>query len=520
MRSRTAPSPTVISTWCCVAAAGTLAGSALAAPAELRGQASEPWLGASPPTGHALPPQLDVLSDPDFRARVPTIPAGEESFTELEGWRVHGYLESIVGFSKRSREGGERMWGRVSGLPDAEQTAAWVAGRFAAAGLTDVAMQRYEADAAMWWPDDWEVRVLAHSDLGRGSRDVVLGSAVPTRGVDVPGGVLTAPLVYAGDIGDLADVDVRGAVAVQRVRPSSSAFSLRSSIQEGAGELIARGAVAVLNYIDQPGNMHVRDFGNCGVCFNIGGEDGAFLREVSERADRAGALPALRVRLELDVTTHAAPTAHNVVGIVPGESDEVVIVNAHLDGWYDAAGDNGDGLAVLIALARHFAKPENTPARTLVFVASGGHHSPGLNGPQRVVSTNPELAGRSVLVLNLEHVAQFRVDPDSWEVLREEQPMGWGVTNLAPFLVDLTDRGVERYGFALRPDYGSSVPGDLGRYEALGVPRVQAIHAGPLYHTSADVLETISIAGLERAARFYAFFIDGVARATRAQIDP
>jgi hypothetical protein len=133
---------------------------------------------------------------------------------------------------------------------------------------------------------------------------------------------------------------------------------------------------------------------------------------------------------------------------------------------------------------------------------------------------NPDLARRAVLVLNLEHVAQFRVDPDTWEVVREEQPMGWGVTNMAPFLVDLTHRGVVRYGFALRPDYGSGVPGDLGRYDALGVPRVQAIHAGPLYHTSADVLQTISVAGLERAARFYAYFIDGVAKASRAEISP
>jgi hypothetical protein len=501
-------------------AAGVLAAPVLTSATQLQGQTTDAWLGVPVPTGHALPPQLGVLGDPSFAAPPIAVPAGEDGFTELEGWRVHGHLESIVGFSSRSYARGERMWGRVSGLPDAEQTAAWIAGRFAAAGLSDVEMQRYEADGEMWWPDEWEVRVLGDARLGRGSRDVVLGSAVPARGVEIPGGALTAPFVYAGDIGAFSDVDVRGKVAVQRVRPSSSAFSLRASIQEGARELAARGAVAVLNYVDQPGNMHVRDFAGCGLCFNIGGDDGAFLREVAGRATRAGSADALTVRLELDARIHTGLTAHNVVGVVPGGSDEVVIVNAHLDGWYDAAGDNGDGLAVLIALARHFNQPANRPARTLVFVASGGHHSPGLNGPQHFVEMNPELAGRAVLVLNLEHVAQYLVDPDTWEVRREEQPMGWGVTNLAPFLVDLTDRGVERYGFALRPEYGSNVPGDLGRYDVLGVPRVQAIHAGPLYHTSADVLETISIAGLERAARFYAFFIDGVARAPRNQIDP
>ncbi len=197
-----------------------------------------------------------------------------------------------------------------------------------------------------------------------------------------------------------------------------------------------------------------------------------------------------------------------------------MIVNAHVDGWFGAAGDNGDGLAVQIALARHFARPENRPARTLVFVASGGHHSTGLNGPQNFVRMNPDLTGRAVLVLNLEHVAQYAFEADPARFQRTEQTMGWGVTNLAPFLVDLTDRGVERYGFRLRPTYSSSVPGDLGRYEPLGVPRVQAIHAGPLYHTTGDVFETISGEGLERAARFSRFFIEGVANASRGEIDP
>jgi hypothetical protein len=128
--------------------------------------------------------------------------------------------------------------------------------------------------------------------------------------------------------------------------------------------------------------------------------------------------------------------------------------------------------------------------------------------------------GRAVLVLNLEHPAQYLVDPGSFEVQRTEQPLGWGITNLAPFLVELTDKGVERYGMQLRPQYSTGVPGDLGRYASLGIPRVQGIHAAPLYHTTGDVFESISVEGLERAARFHTFFVKGVAAASREQIQP
>jgi hypothetical protein len=450
------------------------------------------------------------------RAAVPT---GEAGFTDLEGEPIQALLRDIVGFSTQSRANGDLMWGRVSGFPAAVATAEWVADQYRAAGLRDVAVQRYSADGPMWWPDQWEVRLLGTEALGLGTDDVILRSSVPARGTALPGGSLTAPLVFAGDVGEESTVDVRGKVAIQRLQPSSGAFSQREAISTGAEALFARGALAVLNYIDQPGNMHVRDFG-CRACFNIGGADGAFAQTVYERAAAAGKADEVRVRLYLNASERQGLTAHNVMGVVPGDSDEIVIVNAHLDGWYDATGDNGDGLAVDVALARHFARPGNRPARTLVFVASGGHHSSGLNGPGHWVTMNPELAARVVLVLNLEHIAQYLVDPATFEVQRTEQDMGWGISNMAPYLVQLTDRGRERYGFRLRSGYGTGVPGDLGGYAPLGVPRVQAIHAGPLYHTSGDVFQSISVEGLERAARFYAYFISGVAEASRGELQP
>ena len=73
-----------------------------------------------------------------------------------------------------------------------------------------------------------------------------------------------------------------------------------------------------------------------------------------------------------------------------------------MDAWFDGAGDNADGYAVMLAMARHFAKPQNRPARTLVFVASAGHHTAGINGPRSFIANNPDLAQKAVLVLNVE----------------------------------------------------------------------------------------------------------------------
>ena len=379
----------------------------------------------------------------------------------------------------------------------------------------------------MWWATLWEVRVVASPAYGPGSRDVILESAVPTSGSQIDGGSITAPLVHVGSVTDAAlpAVDVKGKIAVQHLKPASGAYSERGRTTERARELTKRGAVAILNVVEQTGNMHVRDFGNCGApCFNIGTADGAFLDGAIQNAPRTGAGAEVRVQLRLDGSMRTGLRGQNAFGLIPSKSGslsgESIIINAHADGWYDAAGDNGDGLAVLVAMARHFSRQENRLDRTLVFVASGGHHSTGLNGPSNFVRLNRELAAQAVLVLNLEHIAQFRIMPGPWNVQPTEQPMSFGISNAAPFLIELGKRGVERSGFNLNPEFGTSVPGDLGGYEPLKVPRVQAIHSGPMYHTSGDVLESISVPGLERAARFYTFFVTEVAKATRSGIDP
>ena len=456
----------------------------------------------------------DVASAKAPAAKVPT---GEEKFTDLQGEGIRKHLESIVGFSKASQAAGEKAWGRITGFPAADATHQWVSQQFTAAGLKDVAVQTYEASSPTWNPKSWEVKLIADAAYGAGSRDVVLESAFPTSGSQLAG-VLTAPLVHAGSVTDAAlpAGDVKGKVAVQHLKPEAGAFSERTRTTERARELAKRGAVAVLNVIEQGGNMHVRDFSNCGVpCFNIGTADGRFLEAAMKQA------PGLRVSINLQTEMLPALKGHNTIGFVPGRrADEMVIVNAHADGWFDAAGDNGDGLAVLIALARHFAKPGNQPERTLMFVASGGHHGTGMNGPGNLVQMNPDLKGRVVLVLNLEHIAQLYFRTDPWRVEATEQPMGFGISNEAPYIAAVAKKGMERYGFNLRPAFSNSIAGDLGGYAPLNVPRVQAIHAGPMYHTSGDVLETISVPGLERAARFYAYFIADVARAPRAQLQP
>ena len=483
--------------------------------------AQSPWFGVPLPAGLSDPhrPILDVSALTPAPA---IVPAGEETHRDLTGALIRKDLEAIVAYSKADRTH-QKAWGRITGFRAADETHAWVLRQFDAAGLRDTEMQTYAATQATWYPKDWSVKLIANAAAGAGAHDLTLASAFPTSGSRLPQGPVRAPLVFVGATADAAlpDVDVKGKIAVQTLHPQGGAFSERTRTTERARELAKRGAVAVLNVVEQAGNMHVRDFSNCGVpCFNLGTDDGRFLTTVLDRARASGA-GSLNAEITLDTQMIDGLKGHNTIGTVRGRrDDETIIVNAHADGWFDAAGDNGDGLAVLIALARHFSKPANQPERTLLFVASGGHHGGGMNGPGNLVTMNPQLKGKVVLVLNLEHIAQLRFQNDPFRIEATEQPMGFGISNEAPAIADVAKRGMQRYGFNLRPNFSSSIAGDLGGYAPLDVPRVQAIHSGPMYHTSGDTLDTISTPGLERAARFYAFFLSEIAKTDRNALKP
>ncbi|MFW6199797.1 MAG: M28 family peptidase [Gemmatimonadota bacterium] len=512
----------------------------LLAPPSVQAQemGDEPWFGLTLPPAF-LPHSVPVLIG-DRGPAPAVVPVGEEEFQDLEGERLKRDLETIVDFSRESREereiGEGMIWGRITGFPSSRRTVEWSVEEFRDAGISDVELQEFDqdADAELWLPLSWEVRLLGSPAFGAGSRDVVLETAMPLAPTEIPEGGLTAPLIYVGkaSAAEVEQMDVAGKIAVQHITPQGHMVFERSPAAPRARALMEAGAVAVFNVVDLPGNERVRDLSNCGgPCFNLGGRDGHFLASVLSAAAEAGITEAVRAEIRLETETFSGLSGVNGVAVIPGSElpDQTIVVNAHVDAWFDGAGDNGDGPAVMMGLARHFARPEHHPRRTLVFVASAGHHSPGLHGPRRFVAMNPDLVEDAVLFLNIEHVAQRNISPARsefedgyrrWVADAAEVPIVAGITNASPFLERLVRRGVERYGTNFVSEPNPMASGEGGGYRGRGVAVFTAMQAPPLYHTSGEVAEVVSAPGLERMARFLAFFIDEVDGAAGDEINP
>ena len=421
-----------------------------------------PWFNVPlpPPFGHA--PAVMVGVRPP---RPVVLPPGEPAAPEFVGTTIRADLDAIVGFAKESRTtkeiGSGQIWGRITGFPSSTKTVKWAADQFRKAGIADVKLQpiTQEANASFWLPLSWEVRLLARSRRS--------GPAAPMWCSNRP--CRSSPSEVAVGHDD-------GAARLRRRGESGRARAHRRQGQDCRAATCRRATwcssadrrVARAGSDEARGGRRVQHHAATRQRARAGLQQlrrsvlqprrprRLLPRERARPASQRRRAGKLRAQINLKTETRSNLKAENGVAVIPGRRTRR---NHHRQRayrrWFDGAGDNADGLAVLIALASHFAKPENRPERTLVFIASAGHHSPGLNGPRNFIAMNADLAKKAIMMLNLEHVAQRNFSP-STRRRRRRLPRGdcglgrgahrAGCDQRSPFVHGLLHQGVARYG--------------------------------------------------------------------------
>lgn len=108
----------------------------------------------------------------------------------------------------------------------------------------------------------------------------------------------------------------------------------------------------------------------------------------------------------------------NIIGILPGETDEYIVMGAHMDHLgvtngrtYPGADDNASGTTGLVASARAFAKNTVKLKRTLVFIAFSGEEM-GLLGSLHFVK-HPTIDIQKVrFMVNMDMIGRYRKEMD------------------------------------------------------------------------------------------------------------
>jgi hypothetical protein len=448
---------------------------------------------------------------------LPTVPVADRAYEKIDGRRIKEKDLEVVAISHRSRDAGDRYWGRIAGTQYEKMTAQWAEDKWRQFGLTDIHEQEYLLPP-QWFAIDWNVTAT-----GSG-KTITFKSLNPSIGsVPTPREGLEPEAVWVG-LGSAADFmgrDVRGkAVLIMSILEPGNMGE--SAGWEGAWKRAADlGAAAIFTIWGYNDNLAVWQGISGGRAnsinvpgFFMGWEDGKALRDLIALGNP--------VRLKMSLKTEMRQNLKAVAsfGTLPGATDETIYVLAHTDGYYEAALDNASGLAVMATLAEYFSQvPKEKRRRTITFVASSGHHA-GSPTTQYIHDHRDTMLAKTALILNCEHVSHS--DLLQWSThLRPSnaiQERRWWVYG-SDHLMNIAQHAFLEFGVNLVAEMDPNASGDMGHIER-DAPSIQVIDSPEIKHTDWDIPERVPDAGLAAVARAYAKIIDEVNKLDRVDILP
>lgn len=425
-------------------------------------------------------------------------------YADLDGTKMKAMVEEVAAISRKDRASGNLFWGRNLGTQGHIDAEDWAAAKFRALGLKDVRKQPVEI-GAIWSPKAYEIVFSA------GGEPLKLTSARPSRAATP---TLDLPLVWGG-LGSEADLlgrDLTGkAVLIQNVLLPVDRQST-AYLDKAAERAYRDGAAAVVMIAGLAENLSVWDDTGGGPGVNVGYEDGKRLR------DLLGQGKPVRLRYSLDAVRQPALPTADVLAVLPGAGDEEVMLVAHLDGYFEGAIDNASGLAVMMALAEHYAKiPQAQRGRTLVFVAAAGHHDGG-QGTLPVHQAHD--FSKTAWIANLEHVAHVSAVRYGHRLRRSTatEPMRWTVRASARATQIVLD-AFRKFNVGLFAEMEPRAFGEIGAIYA-DAPSIEAISGPEVKHSEQDTVDWVPANGLEQIARAHAQIIDDLAPLSLEEIRP
>jgi hypothetical protein len=237
---------------------------------------------------------------------------------------------------------------------------------------------------------------------------------------------------------------------------------------------------------------------------------------------RSFAFPStVRVSMQIDVR-HRSRQVHNVVGYLPGQTNEYVIVGAHYDHLgtgeqfslapdkagtpHPGADDNASGTAGVISLARSLSGKEKA-RRGVLFLAFAGEEL-GLLGSSYFVNHPPLALDKAMLMINMDMIGR----------IRDGKVLVSGASNGSVLRPKLQALG-RRYSLALDLDdsgvYGSS---DHTSFKTKLLPVLfffSGLHGD--YHRPTDTWEKIDAGGAAKLLNLLSEFISDL---TRGSVNP
>jgi hypothetical protein len=207
----------------------------------------------------------------------------------------------------------------------------------------------------------------------------------------------------------------------------------------------------------------------------------------------------VEVKLQIDVQSYGKSQSGNVIAEIPGVTDEIVIIGAHLDSWDLGTGavDDGAGIGITVGAAKLILDMNKKPKRTIRIVMFGAEEV-GLVGAIAYAKEHANELDR--------HVVGTESDFGAGKVWRFD-------TNFAEsklYKAKEIHKVLEPLGIALGSNNASGGP-DMGPLRMLGMPVVTLKQNGwdyfDLHHTPNDTFDKINSEDIAQNVAAYSAFI-------------
>ena len=207
----------------------------------------------------------------------------------------------------------------------------------------------------------------------------------------------------------------------------------------------------------------------------------------------------VEVKLQIDVQSYGKSQSGNVIAEIPGVTDEIVIIGAHLDSWDLGTGavDDGAGIGITVGAAKLILDMNKKPKRTIRIVMFGAEEV-GLVGAIAYAKEHANELDR--------HLVGTESDFGAGKVWRFD-------TNFAEsklYKAKEIHKVLEPLGIALGSNNASGGP-DMGPLRMLGMPVVTLKQNGwdyfDLHHTPNDTFDKINSEDIAQNVAAYSAFI-------------
>lgn len=443
----------------------------------------------------------------------------------------------------------DKYMGRLTGTPEYQACAEWLAGEFSGWGLKPAGddgtwFQWFDIPYTLVYP---ECGVSLHLPLKDGTAIQkhyrYISEYMP--GSTSGSGTVTAEVVYAGygitapELGydDYAKVDVRGKIIlIESEAPVSPAagpekfnpWYAHSFHQSKLANAVSHGAVGMLyNYgpIANPNNDYYENF----IYVHVGD---SVVRDIftgtglNHDSLAGGIRASLKPRSfnTKKIATIKMSTSHfpdgrgsNIIGLLPGTdpvlSKETIIIGAHLDHLgkcYEiipGANDNASAVAVMMGVAKALSENKIMLKRSVLFVSFGAEEQ-AIMGAKAYLD-NPVRPLDNSILLNMDGVG---IGHSIRATAGKNYPVLWS------FIEDANNKYIHRQVSANNFSNLGRPRLDAARFLSAGVPSLTFSTYGSVnyYHTPLDNMEIIKPEIMEDLARLLFISVVNMANSTSA----